>query len=241
MLQQRDPNPSHDAEGTARSAKCSKTEEIDDLLLREERLMLVINELGHRSKNLLAVVLAIANQTAKSSSDLRTFQGAFSQRIDALSRSLDLLMDQGERGVRLADLVRRQLAPFSGIDGASLAVSGPDLLLSEVATMNLGLALHELATNAIKYGALSVPDGTISVHWDVGKSVPVRFRLIWSEENGPTVAQGVRRGFGSAVLQRLTATELGGNIQHEFHVCGVRWVLDAPAETIVARDVRTAA
>lgn len=169
----------------------SRSDLMDRFLAREKRLQLVVKELGHRTKNLLTVIQAIASQTLQHSSDLSAFQSEFSQRLDALSRSLDLLIHQGEGGVSLDELVRRQLEPFVTVDGTRVVVTGPDAMLDREATQNLGLALHELATNATKYGALSVPEGAISVRWYLapGNGGGKRFRLVWREENGPAVTR----------------------------------------------------
>lgn len=213
----------------------SRSELVDRFLAKEKRLQLVVNELRHRTKNLLAVVQAIANQTVQRSSDLSAFQSVFSQRIDALSRSLDLLIHDGERGVSLAELVRRQLEPFVTVDGTRVVVTGPDALLDREATQNLGLALYELATNATKYGALSVPEGAISVRWSVapGNSGGKRFRIVWSEANGPAVTPPAHRGFGSVILQRITAATLNGAATHDFDASGVSWTLEVPAASIL--------
>lgn len=213
----------------------SRIDRISRYLTREKRLRLVVNELGHRTKNLLAVVQAIATQTAQRSSDLNAFRSEFSQRIGALSRSLDLLIHEGERGVSVAELVQRQLEPFAEIDGPRIVMAGPDALLNREATQTLGLALNELATNATKYGALSVPEGTISVHWELvpGGSGPERFRLIWCEQSGPAVTPPEHQGFGSMILQRIAAATLGGNARHDFDGGGVRWTLEVPTAAIL--------
>ncbi len=116
-----------------------------------------------------------------------------------------------------------------------ISATGPDVLLNPMAAQNIGLALHELATNAIKHGALSVPEGSVTVDWelepcDVG---PTRFRLIWRELNGPEVIPPTRQGFGHIVLQRMTAETLHGNVAHEFDPRGVSWTLDVPAAAVM--------
>ena len=216
---------------------------MDRFLAREKRLQLVVKELGHRTKNLLTVVQAIASHTLQHSSDLSAFQSEFSQRLDALSRSLDLLIHQGEGGVSLDELVRRQLEPFVTVDGTRVVVTGPDAMLEREATQNLGLALHELATNATKYGALSVPEGAISVRWYLapGNGGGKRFRLLWREENGPAVTPPAHRGFGSMVLQRITAATLNGAATHDFDAGGVSWTLEASAASILLPEMEKTA
>jgi len=217
----------------------SGTDFITRSLLKEERLQLAVAELGHRTKNLLTIVQAIASQTAQRSAGLKAFQCEFYQRLSALSRSMDLLVQQDGRGVGVAELVKTQLEPFGDIDGTRITVEGPDVHLNPEATQNLGMALHELATNATKYGALSVPHGAVSVHWELlpGNTDSARFRFVWREENGPATTPPSRRGFGSVVLERIAAAPLGGNVKHEFDVGGVSWTLDAAAAAVLMPDV----
>ena len=203
--------------------------------LGEEQLRFVVHELGHRIKNLLAVVQALANQTAQRTATLKDFQTVFSQRLQGLSRSLDLLVEGDGRGALIADLVRKQLGPFAEVDGVHVAATGPVVSLNPEATQSIGLALHELATNACKHGALSVPKGGVTVDWEIGPSDsgPSRFRLIWREHHGPQVMSPQRRGFGHVVLQRMTGRALQGEVSHEFGAAGVSWTLDVPAAAVV--------
>ncbi len=203
---------------------------------REERQQIAICELTHRTKNLLAVVQAIADQIGRRSVSLKDFQTQFSRRLHGLSRSIDLLVDDG-RGASIGDLVRCQLEPFGEVDGVRIAARGPVVLLNPEATQNIGLALHELATNATKYGALSVPEGVVTVNWEFGPDDvgPRCFRLIWRERNGPKVMPPTRRGFGHVILQRMTGETLQGKVNHEFEACGVSWTLEVPAYAVELR------
>jgi two-component sensor histidine kinase len=206
--------------------------------LKEEQLQFVVHELGHRIKNLLAVVQALANQTAQRSATVKEFQTVFSERLQGLSRSLDLLVEGEGRGASIADLVRSQLGPFGEIDGMHIAATGPVVSLNPEATQNIGLALHELATNATKHGALSVPSGAVTVDWEITPSElgPSRFRLNWHEHHGPRVISPQRRGFGHVVLQRMTGRALQGKVSHEFGAGGVSWTLDVPAVAVVMQS-----
>ena len=203
--------------------------------LKEEQLQFVVHELGHRMKNLLAVVQALANQTAQRTATVEEFQRVFSERLQGLSRSLDLLVQENGRGASIADLVRSQLSPFGEIDGKRIAATGPVVSLNPAATQYIGLGLHELATNATKYGALSVPDGTVTVDWEIGPNElgPSRFRLNWREHHGPRVISPQHRGFGHVVLQRMPGLALQGKVSHEFRADGVSWTLDVPAAAVV--------
>ena len=206
--------------------------------LKEEQLAFVVHELGHRIKNLLAVVQSLANQTAQRSATVGEFQRVFSERLQGLSRSLDLLVQEDGRGASIADLVRSQLGPFGDIDGIRIAATGPVVSLNPEATQNIGLALHELATNATKHGALSVPNGTVTVDWEIAQSElgPSRFRLNWREHHGPRVISPQHRGFGHVVLQRMTGRALQGKVNHEFRTDGVSWTLDVPAVAVVMQS-----
>jgi two-component system CheB/CheR fusion protein len=131
--------------------------------------------------------------------------------------------------------VRLQLAPFGLLDQVQISVKGPPLALGSVAARNIGLALHELASNASKYGALSVPEGEVAVQWELtGGGDRQRFRMSWCESGGPIVTEPPRRGFGRQVIQRIPAQALAGKVTHEFVPAGVRWTLDVPAAIAIA-------
>ncbi len=130
---------------------------------QEERIKLLLGEVNHRAKNMLAVVQSVARQTAAASP--QDFLERFSERVQALAASQDLLVEAEWRGVRLTELIRKQLAHFKGLIGSRIELRGPSLLLSASAAQTLGMAIHELATNAGKYGALSVSEGRIAIGW----------------------------------------------------------------------------
>lgn len=191
-----------------------------------EQIRLLMGELAHRNKNVMAVLQAIARQISRRSSTLEEFQTNFDTRIAALVRSNDLLFGAtGSKG-RLAELVHAQLSPFVGPDSPRVDISGPDISLSPTAIQSLGLAFHELATNATKYGALSTPAGKVSVSWTTGDGSILD--LVWREEGGPAVAPPTRSGFGSIVIERLTGQNLGGEVDYRFEPGGIVWRLKAP-------------
>ena len=212
---------------------------LPEFMQREERLRFIARELSHRTKNQLAVIQAIANQIGSRSVSLKDFQTQFTQRLQGLSRSLDLLVEEDGRGAWIADLVRNQLDPFGEVDGVRITATGPAAFLNADAAQNIGLALHELATNAIKHGALSVPKGSVTVHWELGpgEAGQTCFRLIWRERNGPKVMPLTRRGFGHVVLQRLTGQALHGKVSHEFAASGVSWALETTAAAVLSGPV----
>jgi two-component system CheB/CheR fusion protein len=200
-----------------------------------EQLRCITGELGHRTKNLVAIIQSIARQTMHQTTTKADFETRFSGRLGAFSRSLDLLIANDWREARIDELVRSELATFGALDGAQISVNGPPLGLNPEAARNIGLALHELATNASKYGALSVPEGKVAVHWELAdRGEQRRFRMTWRETGGPTVTEPKRWGFGRQVIQKLTAQALAGKVTHQFAPDGVRWTLDIPAAFVVS-------
>lgn len=198
-------------------------------------LRVVAGELGHRIKNLVAVIQSIARQTMHQTATKEDFEATFSARLGAYGHSLDLLIANDWRGARIDDLLRLELTPFGLLDQVQISVKGPSLALSSVAARNIGLALHELATNASKYGALSVPEGKVAVQWELARyGGRLRFHMTWCELGGPIVTEPTRQGFGRQIIQHVTARALDGKATHEFLPAGVRWTLDIPATMIVA-------
>ncbi|MCL4764617.1 MAG: hypothetical protein KJZ80_00105 [Hyphomicrobiaceae bacterium] len=194
-------------------------------------------ELAHRSKNLLAVVQAMARQTGRTAGDVSEFEARLVERIASLARSHDLLVERSWRGLCVADLVAAQLAPFSEPAERRVSASGPPLRLTPEAAQSIGMALQELATNASKHGALSVPAGRIVVAWDryAGSDGEARLRMSWQEENGPPVVRPARRGFGSTIVEQVVAASLSGRARLDWDPGGVVWVLDVPASSVEAR------
>ncbi len=210
--------------------------DISERKARERHIEFLMRELSHRSKNLLAVVQAIAGQTARHSQGLEDFQTRFSDRVHAMSRSQDLLTARNWAGVTVADLVRAQLAPFVEDASARIEMAGPDLLLKPDVVHSLSLALHELATNAAKYGALSIPDGRVAIRWDIATSAGDgrRFHMTWRETGGPPVHPPERKGFGHIVIAEMAAAALRGAVKLDFDAAGVTWTLDALAAHVVS-------
>ncbi|CUU42135.1 Blue-light-activated histidine kinase [Blastochloris viridis] len=199
--------------------------------LRENarRMKFVMRELSHRSKNLLTVVQSMARQTGRYTQDPADFRARFDDRISSLARSHDLLVKHDWRGATLADLIDRQLTPFVETSTDRISAEGPNLILRPDATQTIGMALHELATNASKHGALSTPGGRIRIRWDVdGEGTGRRLRLIWQESGGPPVHPPTHRGFGHVVVERMVSMALQGRAQIDWLSEGVRWVLEAP-------------
>ncbi|CAN7442917.1 PAS domain-containing protein [Phenylobacterium sp. LjRoot219] len=186
----------------------------------EKRQRLLINELNHRVKNTLATVQSIAAQTLRSAPNLERARDAFEARLVALAAAHDLLTAESWHGARLTDVVASAMAPFETQRRPQISRSGPPVWLNAQRALALSMALHELATNAVKYGALSVPEGRVTIRWTL--SADNVLALSWIEHGGPPVAPPERAGFGSRLLQRSLARELGGEVAFTFAPDGVR-------------------
>jgi PAS domain S-box-containing protein len=216
-------------DSTGRVIGASKiARDITDQKSREEQLAFLLRELNHRSKNVLAVVQAIAHRTADAPA--RPFLQRFSERLQALSVNQDLLTRNDWQGIELDQLVKGQLAPFADTSGSRVRVSGPGLRVSAAAAQTIGMALHELATNASKYGALSAPEGTIDVTWSQEDDT---FSLTWAERRGPLLEAPHSAGFGTFVLKTMAEQALGAVVALEHAASGLRWRLTAPLENVV--------
>ena len=166
--------------------------------------LLISREFAHRTKNLLALVLATMTQTAQRSMSVEDFTKRFEERLRAMSQAHNLLLAGDWRGAAVSDLVRESLKPFL-IDQAGLEMHGPDTFLKADAAQTLSLVLHELATNAVKFGALAKPKGRIEVDWQLDEELvdPRRFRMTWRETGGSTVAAPKKMGFGHEIISSL--------------------------------------
>jgi two-component sensor histidine kinase len=192
---------------------------------REEKEDLLIREINHRAKNMLSVVDAIAHQTATRNPD--DFIERFSERIQALSANQDLLVRNEWNGVEIADLVRAQLAHFADLIGSRIAMHGPRLRLNPASAQAIGLALHELATNAGKYGALSTDAGRVDVSWGTDGDT---LTMSWTEREGPPVSAPQRRGFGTIVMEAMAERTVDGKVDLDYAPSGLSWRLTCPAE-----------
>ncbi|HET7715347.1 MAG TPA: HWE histidine kinase domain-containing protein [Bauldia sp.] len=195
---------------------------------QEEHLRLVSRELVHRTNNLLAIIQSMIRQTALAAEDVETFEARLSARIMGLGESNAILVRQDWRGVLLEELVRAQLKAFLDPDDKRLSLSGPPVFLTPRAVQNIGLALHELGTNAIKYGALSVQDGAVRIGWAYEEERGKGLRLIWREVRGPPVAIPRRSGFGRAVVEQLVPRALATEASLHFDPDGVVWTIVIP-------------
>ena len=206
-------------------------QDVTERLRGEQHLRLVVNELNHRVKNTLATIQAVASQTFRNAEDLPGAQKSFTQRIMALARANDLLTGENWEGASLSDLVAGASVTLSGNEPGRFTASGPEIRLSPKAALSLSMAMHELGTNAVKYGALSNETGTVDVSWRIDPSANGdRMHIEWRESGGPAVEPPKRRGFGSRLVERGLAGELGGTVQLEFEPSGVVCVIEAPVD-----------
>ena len=193
-------------------------------------------ELNHRTRNLLSVVQSIAQHTA-STADPTQFPEQLVVRLEGLLRCHDLLGDSDWKGVDLGNLIRSQLAHLADLIGVRIQMDGPALLVQPPTAQIIGMAIHELATNAMKYGALSNAAGTIAIAWSLtGDGAAARFQLSWRESGGPGLANSGRKGFGHKVTVDMVRYQLGACVELQSHDHGIAWVVDAPAAKILHRD-----
>ena len=201
---------------------------------REDHVRFLLRELTHRSKNLLAVIQAMARQSLNRLGSPEEFVARFSERLSGLAGSHDLLSSDDFQGASLVQLIRSQLRHYGELLGERILLEGEDLFLKPEAAQNVGIALHELSTNAAKYGALSVATGTVTIGWNLEpSSAGERFRMRWEEAGGPPVVPPTRKGFGHVVMERITGQALSGRSQAIFPPDGVRWTLDVPAAAVM--------
>jgi two-component sensor histidine kinase len=202
---------------------------------RERHIQLLLGEVNHRSKNLLAVVLSVAKRT--SGENHNAFIKNFEARIQSLAAGQDLLVKNEWKGVGLKALISAQLGHYKDLMGDRILLSGDDIPLSSTAVQALGMTIHELVTNASKYGALSADYGRINLDWRrVHGDIGDRFVMTWVESGGPPVAAPTRRGFGSTVTGDMVCASLDAEVVSEFAPSGLSWKLDSPLSAIVEQE-----
>jgi PAS domain S-box-containing protein len=228
-------SPIRDAEGKVIAAVGIIVDLTERKRAEEQNLMLT-REVNHRAKNLLSVVQAVARQTI--GIDCPRGADRFNRRIAGLAASHDLLVKSAWRGVALDDLVRSQISHFRDLIGSRILLDGPLLRLRSGAAQSIGMALHELATNAGKYGALSKDWGLVRVIWQaVFKEDELCLIMRWSEHDGPPVKQPARKGFGHRVLVDMVEYALDADVRLDFTPTGLVWELAAPAENVLEKNL----
>jgi two-component sensor histidine kinase len=193
----------------------------------------LMNEVDHRCKNILSVVQAIARQTALGG--FEEFMPRFFERIMALAASHDLLVESRWGGAELSDLIRAHLLHFDGAFRSRVTLRGKPFRLSNAAAQTVGMIMHELATNAVKYGALSDETGQVEIAWDFEEKG--NFSIAWTEYGGPSIAAPTRRGFGSTVITAMAEASFAGKVDLAFEREGLRWRLICPATKMLEQSV----
>jgi two-component sensor histidine kinase len=203
---------------------------ISDRLKSEETRRVLMREVAHRSKNMLAIVEAIVRQTAKRSPPA-DFAERLSMRLRSIAASQDLLVSSEWSGVEIGALVGNQLS--RRLVGSSIHVDGPALVLKPAAAQTLGMALHELLTNAQQFGSLSIAGGHVDLSWALIEEGAL-FEMKWVEVGGPAITEKPTAGFGQTVLRRITEGSLDGKVQHVYAPSGVQWTVRAPTDMVLA-------
>jgi two-component sensor histidine kinase len=191
---------------------------------------LLIRELNHRVKNSLAVVQALAQQSMRGPESKDDLVKAFVARLVAFAAAHDVLTEQAWEGADLSTILAKVVAPHCGIDGSRLKMQGPPIRLTAKQTLALAMGLHELCTNAVKYGALSIEHGQVRVEWWV-KGEHKRLFLHWRESGGPKVKPPTHQGFGSWLIQEILAQDVGGTVEMDFAPSGVQCTIEVPLES----------
>ncbi|MGA7327757.1 MAG: HWE histidine kinase domain-containing protein, partial [Rhodomicrobium sp.] len=205
---------------------------------QEDQIQLLMREVNHRSKNMLALVQAVARQTL--AANPQDFLDRFGRRVEAVAASQDLLVRNAWKGVDLEDLIRSQLAPFEDLIGTRIELHGAALFVSAPAAQAIGMALHELATNAGKYGALSGPKGRVEIAWGIEREDPDGqvFIMNWREQSAQPIVPPAKQGFGSSVIGSMAEMSLGAKVELGFPPTGLTWQLKCPADEVLDGGIR---
>lgn len=203
----------------------------ENRLLAHQKLL--VQELSHRTKNLLTVVQVLARQIARHAASSEDFEGQFVPRLAGLAASHDLIAERDWAGVDLEDVIRRQLRLFKPTEMGRVVLTGPPIKITPATAQNIGMAVHELASNACKYGALSTPRGHVDIVWSNGPDAIDDFEISWTETGGPLVKPPARAGFGHIVAREMVAYALNGAVEMSFDDAGFKWRLTAPGSALV--------
>jgi two-component sensor histidine kinase len=191
---------------------------------RIAQVEVLMKELAHRAKNQLTIVQSLAQLVARRSASIGDFQSRFFSRLEGLSRSIDVLTNQDWRGAGLRELVTAHLAVFAAEGGPRYRLTGPGILVRAAAVERLGMALHELGTNAAKYGALSCPSGEVEVSWQVDRvAEPPKVVMEWRETGGPAVSEPTETGFGHVLIHDMMRSTLKAEVSISYEVQGLVW------------------
>ena len=198
----------------------------------ERTQLLLMRELDHRIKNTLQVIQAVIRRTARRQSTIEGFERSLLGRVGAMSRAHELLAEERWLGANVSTLVRQETQSFN-VGGNAIRAAGPSLRLNPKAALAIALVMHELGTNASKYGALSAPQGVVDITWTVDRSGEEPMLVIcWQESQGPEVKEPEHRGFGSMLIERSIAYELDGNATVEYRKKGLLCVIRIPLRAV---------
>lgn len=218
--------------------RAAEEREVLEWLTRQSAIRTSLTrELNHRVKNTLANVLSIVSLTRRRATDLDDFSDSLTGRLRALSATHDLLSQTDWRDVSIDQLIRTELAPYIDETENRIAISGPEVSLAPTEALSFGLAIHELATNAAKYGALSTAEGRIFIEWRLQS--PQVAEVLWREEGGPPVTMPTKRGFGIDLLEKIVAQELNSRVDMQFLPTGVQCRLHVPVRKLSDFTLRT--
>ena len=204
--------------------------DISDRNRAQDHIKFLLRESAHRSKNLLTIIQVIASQTARAADTVQQFQERFGHRLRSMALSHDLLVSEDWKRASLRELVRLQLEPFA-TPGLRLITEGPSLHISPEAAQHIGLALHELATNASKYGAWSARSGVVSLTWRILSGGELQ--MSWQERNGPRVEPPGHKGFGSTLTEVVITQALDAKVSTGFAPDGFAWTIEVPARHVL--------
>ncbi|PYE37296.1 PAS domain S-box-containing protein [Rhizobium sp. PP-F2F-G38] len=218
----------YEADGHA-SQMSGLSMDITDRKRTEEARAITVRELSHRMKNLMTTVQSVINQTLRQAPDKETAGKAITSRLQSIGAAQDLLVSGNFSGADLGRIIRATLDPFWDSYPNRIDIDGPDLQISSNLVLTLAMALHELATNAIKYGALSNLSGRIRIRWHAMPDASLhRLKLTWEESGGPPVSPPTSRGFGTRMIERVLSNSLGGSAELRYDVTGVVFTMEAP-------------
>ena len=222
-------SPVRDSEHNIAAAS-TVARDVSERVQAERHRALLMDELDHRVRNTLTIVLAIAKQTANNSATIAEFSEAFQARLFALAQTHKILTQGHWEGASLREILAAELSPFGrDAENPRFSLDGEDIRLTPLQAVALGMAFHELATNAAKYGAFSTPAGRLNISWDIEKvAAETGLRLKWVESGGPPVNQPVRRGFGTDLLEFAVPHDTGGEVTLDYAPKGVRCTFFLP-------------
>jgi two-component sensor histidine kinase len=203
--------------------------------LAEQRTRVLLREVSHRAKNILAIVQGIVRQTA-THKDPDIFAQDLSERLAGLARSHELLVASDWGGVEVSEVVGSQVAHLSDLGGTRITFEGPSVRIAPRSAQVIGIAVHELATNALKFGSLANSDGFVVVQWSVSAGVEPRFFMTWRERGGPPVSPPQRRGFGHMAMIRMIEHAFDAEVALNYDPDGVTWKMNAPIAALLEEN-----